>query len=111
MIPAVTSAWTKAPAETIASTGTMTSRPIPVHSFGTEAVVEMTTVIKQRMNARRLVLYTEQVTLVDFQQQICTLFYFYFFLNIILFCPQQDKRRRNHQKVDFPTLQSADFSF
>lgn len=73
MIPAVTSAWTKAPAETIASTGTMTSRPIPVHSFGTEAVVEMTTVMKQRMNARRPVLYTEQVTLVDFQQQICTL--------------------------------------
>lgn len=81
-----------------------------MHSFGTEAVVEMTTVMKQRMNARRPVL-PEQVTLVDFQQQICTILLFFLsFLNIILFCPQQVKRRRNHQKVDFPTLQSADFS-
>ena len=61
MILAVTSAWTKAPAEATASTGTTTSRPTPVHSSGTEAVLETKTVSKQKMNARRLVLYPEQV--------------------------------------------------
>lgn len=66
LIPAVTSAWTKAPAESIPSTGTMISRPMPVHSFGMEAAVEMTTVTKQRMNARRLAFNSEEVTFVDF---------------------------------------------
>lgn len=65
-MPAVTSAWTKAAVEATASAGTMTSRPTPVHSFGMEAVVEMTTDTKQKMNARRLAFYSEQVTFVDF---------------------------------------------
>lgn len=69
LIPAVTSAWTKAPAETIAFTGTTTSRPMPVHSFGMEAVMEMTTVTKQRMNARRLAFYSEQVTFKNFNSK------------------------------------------
>ena len=60
------SAWPKVTAETIVSAGTMTSRPMPVHSFGMEAVVEMTTVMKQKMSARRLVFYSEQVMFVDF---------------------------------------------
>lgn len=55
LILAVTWAWIKAPVETTTSTGTMTSRPTPAHSFGTEAVEEMITVMKQKMNARRLV--------------------------------------------------------
>lgn len=67
MIPAVTSPWTQAPAEFILSTGTMTGKPIPVLSFGMEAVAEMTTVIKLPINARRLVFYIEQVT-VDFEK-------------------------------------------
>lgn len=68
LIPAVTSAWTKAPAETISYAGIMTSRPMLVHSSGTEAVVEMATVTKQKMNARRLAFCSEQVKSVDFKQ-------------------------------------------
>lgn len=93
LILAVTSAWTKAPAEATASTGTMTSRLIPVHSSGTEAVLEMTTVSKQKKNARRLALYPEQVTFFFFL--ILTTngdtVFLYSFLNVI--CLQQDKRR------------------
>lgn len=58
-IPVVASTWTKAAVETTASAGTMTSRPTPVHSFGTEAVEEMTTALKQKTNARRLAFYSE----------------------------------------------------
>lgn len=109
-MPAVISAWTKAAAETIASAGIMTSRPTPVPSFGMEAVVEMTTDTEQKMNARRLVFYSEQVTFLDFQQKMCTFsLYFHFFINIILFCPQQDKRKRSHHKVDF-LLYNTDFN-
>ena len=100
LILAVTSAWTKAPAEATASTGTMTSRLIPVHSSGTEAVLEMTTVSKQKKNARRLALYPEQVTFFFFL--ILTTngdtVFLYSFLNVI--CLQQDKRRRSHQRVE-----------
>lgn len=39
-----------------------------VHSSGTEAVVEMATVTKQKMNARRLAFCSEEVKSVDFKQ-------------------------------------------
>lgn len=78
LIPAVPSAWTKAPAGTIASGGTMTSRPMPVHNFGMEAVVEMITVTKQKMNARRIVFYSEQVPFVHFKHQMVTFPYYLF---------------------------------
>lgn len=61
----VASYWTRAPVETIAFAGTMTSRPMPVHSFGMEAAVEMTTAMKQKMNARRLV-FNSEVSFVDY---------------------------------------------
>lgn len=53
LIPAVISPWTKAPAGTILSAGTMTSRPTLVPSFGMEAVVGMKTGLEQRVNARK----------------------------------------------------------
>lgn len=39
-----------------------------VHSSGTEAVMEMATVTKLKMNARRLAFCSEQVKSVDFKQ-------------------------------------------
>lgn len=105
----VASTWTRAPVETIASAGTMTNRPMPVHSFGMEAVVEMTTVMKQKRNARGLVFNSEQVIFVYFLYGKYIHFsVIYCFLVIILSCPQLDKRRKSLKMMNFSALQPAD---
>lgn len=38
----------------------MTNRPMPVHSFGMEAVKEMVTATRQKTSARKLVFYLAQ---------------------------------------------------
>lgn len=81
----------------------MTSRPMPVHSSGMEAVVEMTTVTKQKMNARGLVFSQEQVNFIDDWQRI-HLFFHFSFLNIIFSCPQLDKITRPMLAVNWATI-------